>query len=310
MYDSDFGESGRTRLMDMGVDAVVESDADPDQFLDLVASLSISENQVIETVPSSPSTLVTERRITAIVGFDLAGDVALALSGSFAKRNQSTVLIDADTVSPMLAQRLSLPLVPNLLTALDALVQRRGDAYESLIAGPDGISLVLGLPEASEWETVRAPDVVDFVEQLDERFDEVLVKISPYIEDLSRFGGRVGRFEVARSLLRLAGDVALVADSTPLGLSRAMAWIATARVLTATRIHVLFADAPPSVFQRGELSEELTRSFIPASITWLPADAKRVRSVWNGQPIPAGSFTKAVGGLGTSMLNRVKVGAM
>ena len=42
MYDSDFGESGRTRLMDMGVDAVVESDADPDQFLDLVAS---SEHQ-------------------------------------------------------------------------------------------------------------------------------------------------------------------------------------------------------------------------------------------------------------------------
>ena len=244
---------------------------------------------MIETVPSSPSTLVTERRITAIVGFDLAGDVALALSGSFAKRNQSTVLIDADTVSPMLAQRLSLPLVPNLLTALDALVQRRGDAYESLIAGPDGISLVLGLPEASEWETVRAPDVVDFVEQLDERFDEVLVKISPYIEDLSRFGGRVGRFEVARSLLRLAGDVALVADSTPLGLSRAMAWIATARVLTAARIHVLFADAPPSVFQRGELSEELTRSFIPASITWLPADAKRVRSVWKW-PTNSGRF--------------------
>ena len=222
VYDADLGEAGKERLMNMGVDAAVAADAEPDEFLELIASLSLGEPRAITDVATTTAERGVGRRIVSVVGHDLAGDVALSLAAAFISRKRSTALVDADTVHPMLAQRLSMPLVPNMLTALDALIQLRGTLEDSLVAGPDGITLLTGLPEASEWETVRASDMVDLVEQLEQRFDELVVKVSPHIEDLSQFGGRAGRFEVGRSVIRLSSDVAYLAEPTPLGLSRAL----------------------------------------------------------------------------------------
>ena len=72
---------------------------------------------------------------------------------------------------------------------------------------------------------------------------------------------------------------------------------------TDARLHVVFGGAPISSFQRGELSDELARSYIPASITWLPADQGQERAVWNGTAIPKGPFRKTVDKLGAAMLN-------
>ena len=238
-----------------------------------------------------------------MAGGDLAGDFAVALGGAFRARRRTTLVVDADTVTPMLAQRLSMPVVPNLLTALDAHVQLRGSVQDSLLAGPYGVTLLTGIPEASEWETVRADEVVDLIETTAGWFDELIVKVSPHMEDLSRFGAREGRFEVNRSLVGLAGDVVYVAEPTPVGLSRALRWISKARFLTAARLHIVFGGASISSFQRGELSDEVTRSYMPASITWLPADQGQERAVWNGTVIPKGPFRKTVDKLGATMLN-------
>lgn len=309
VYDPELGDAARERLIEMGVDATMEADAGPDEFLELVSSLSLGDRPVVSEVAPTPSVVPTTRRISAVVGDDIASDVALCLASHFARKKHAAVLLDGDTVTPSVAQRLGMSLVPNLLTALDSLVQLRGSISDSLVAGPDGMTLLHGLPEASEWETIRATDVADLVDQLAGSFDEVVIKISPQIEDLSQFGGRAGRFEVARTVMRLAGDVGYVAEPSPLGLSRALSWVAAARQLTDARIHVLFADAPSSLFQRGELAEELTRSFVPSSITWLPPDPRRVRAAWNGVPVPSGPFSKSVSGLGEAMLVDARVGA-
>ena len=238
------------------------------------------------------------------------GDVAIALASSFVRAKRSAVLVDADTVAPMLGQRLSLPLVPNLLTALDALIQRRGQMRDSFVDGPEGITMILGIPDASGWDTIRAGDIADLVEQLAASFSEVVLKVSPYIEDLSQLGGRTGRYEASRTALRLSSDIAYIAIPSPVGLSRLLSWIATARQLSNARIHVLFGDAPASLYQRGELSEELTRSFLPTSITWLPNDRRRARSAWNSEPVPPGPFAKSVARFGGSMLNNARIGAI
>ena len=308
VYDPEVGD-GRPRLMEMGVDAAIESDAGPDEFLEIVASLSAGGRSVITDVSVATAAETPNRQISVVVGNDLASDLALALAGSFSSGRRSTVLVDADTLEPSIAQRLSMPLVPNLLTALDALVQLRGDISDSLSTGPEGMALLTGLPQSGEWETIKAGDTVDLVEQLSTQFDEVVVKLSPSIEDLSQFGGKAGRHEVARSLTRIAGDITYLAEPTPLGLARCLAWVAQVRQLTTARIHVAFGDAPSSLYQRGELAEELTRSFVPASIVWLPVDPKRVRSAWNGESIPSGPFKKAVFGHGEALMNGARSGS-
>lgn len=292
VYDGEAGADGRGRLAAAKVDAVLDAEAEADVFLK--TALLVSPRRSPSDFPASSEIMtVSPPGLTAVAGGDLAGDVALVLGGELATACNVLVL-DADTVAPCLAQRLSMPIAPNLLTALDSLVQLRGRIEDSMLSGPDGVTLVTGIPEAAEWETIRSGDIADLVTAASQRFDRVVVKISPYIEDLSRLGSRDGRFEVSRSLLRLAEDAALLAEPTPLGLTRAISWISQAQRLTSGRLHVLFENAPAGAFERNQLRDELTRTFPPASITWLPADPARARSAWNGTPVPRGPFRKTV----------------
>lgn len=293
VYDGEGGADGRQRLAAAEVDAVLDAEAEAEAFLETARLVSPRRSQSAPPVSSGIMT-VSPPGLTAVAGGDLAGDVALVLGGELAAVRQNVLVLDADTVSPCLAQRLSMPIAPNLLTALDSLVQLRGKIEDSMLSGPDGTTLVTGIPEAAEWETVRSGDIADLVTAVSQRFDRVVVKISPHIEDLSRLGSRDGRFEVSRSLLRLAEDAALLAESTPMGLSRAISWISQAQRLTSGRLHVLFENAPAGAFERNQLRDELTRTFPPASITWLPADPARARSAWNGTPVPRGPFRKTV----------------
>ena len=303
IYDPESGHSGRERLRVLGVDAVVPADAGPEAILETVSSIGPGHRRPGLERDIRSAERVSAARITTVAGGDLAGDFVVALGGAFRSRRRSTLVVDADTVTPMLAQRLSMPVVPNLLTALDAHVQFRGSVQDSLLAGPYGVTLLTGIPEVSEWETVRADEVVDLLETTAGWFDELILKVSPHMEDLSRFGARDGRFEVSRSLVAMAGDVVCVAEPTPVGLSRSLRWISKARRLTAARLHVVFGGGSIGPFQRGELSDELTRSYVPASITWLPVDQGRERAVWNGTAVPKGPFRKTVDRLGVTMLN-------
>ena len=303
VYDPESGDRGRKRLRTLRVDAVIPADAGPEAILETISAIGFGRPSRNGGAGDEIREHTLYANVTTVVGGDLAGDFAIALGRAFHTENRSTLLVEADTVTPMLAQRLSMPIVPNLLTALDAHMQLRGDVQDSLLAGPYGIALLTGIPEASEWETVRADEVVDLIETTAGWFDELIVKVASPLEDLSGFRSRDGRFEVNRAVLGLAGDVVYVAEPTPVGLSRSLRWIAQARVITAARLHVVFGDAPTSSFQRGELSDELTRSYLPSSITWLPIDQGRERAVWNGTVIPKGPFLKTVARLGATILN-------
>lgn len=302
VYDPEYSERGRDRLQALGADAVIPADAGPEVILETVSILGPGR-PTPDRVEAAGFAQDPAARITAVAGGDQAGELAVALGGTFMTEGLTTLVIDADTVAPMLGQRLSMPVVPNLLTALDAHVQLRGSVQDSLLAGPYGFALLSGIPEASEWETVRADEAVDLIKTAAGRFDHLIVKVSPHVEELSRFGARDGRFEVSRSVVALAGDVVYMAEPTPVGLSRALRWISQVRRLVGGRLHVVFESADLSTYQRGELSDELTRSFMPASITWLPVDQGQERAVWNGAAIPKGPFRKTVDKLGLSVLD-------
>lgn len=300
VYDGERETGGRQRLAAAEADAVIDAEAEPAAFLE--TALLVSPRRAPADGPASPGIMtVSPPGLTAVAGGDLAGDAALVLGGEAAS-DHNVLVLDADTVAPSLAQRLSLPIAPNLLTALDSRIQLRGKMEDSMLSGPDGVTLLTGIPEASEWETVRSGDVAELVTGAAQLFDRVVVKISPHVEDLSRLGSRDGRFEVSRSLLRLAEDAALLAEPTPLGLSRAVSWISQAQRLTSGRLHILFENAPAGAFERNQLSDELNRTFPPASIVWLPADPARARSAWNGTPPPRGPFRKTVARWGRRMM--------
>jgi len=303
VFDPDSGDLGRERLLALGVDSLAPADGGSETFLEIVATVAF------DGVPRSRVEAAKVREqtrlgcITMVAGGDVAGDVAVILAGAVQARQRVAMVIEVDTITPMLAQRFSLPVVPNLLTALDAHLLLRGDVRDSFVAGPYGATLLTGLPDPAEWHTVQAEEMVDLVETLSTVMDEVILKASPYLEEPGPAKTRGGRFDVSRALLGLAGEVVCLAEPTPVGLSRTLSWSARARTLTAAPLHIVFESRTLTKFQRGELSDELLRNLVPDSITWLPADTGLERAVWNGTAAPKGSFIRTVEKLAGAMVS-------
>ncbi len=316
VYDPDAGGSSKDRLVRAGVDAVLDAFAMPEEFLALVREL-VAAGAVPQTVVPAPSEPDPVRDPfdeaidgpLVVVGGDAATDVSLALADVMIGSGRSCVVVDADTTAPSLAQRLALPLAPNLLTATDAFLQMRGGLDDWARATPRGFMLLAGIPAPEEWESIQPRDIVELIGELAARFREVVVKVGNGIEDLAPMSGRAGRFDVSRAVLAGAREVVVVTEPTPLGLSRLLMWLAQLRRLSRAPVHVVFPDSPRSAFQRGELSEELVRSFVPASIVWLPRDVRQQRAVWNGELVPPGPYLRAVRSLAGRLLEpRVRSG--
>ena len=77
------------------------------------------------------------------------------------------MLIDADEVAPSLAQRLGLPPIPNIRTAIDALFHGAGRLHEALlpVAG-GGFELLAGLANPADWPQVRPQEAAEVVAEL------------------------------------------------------------------------------------------------------------------------------------------------
>jgi len=309
VYDPDLGEESKDRLLAMGVDAVVDSFAGPEEILQAILGVRDTNAMDVEIGVPAPATpfddpYAAQRTLTVVAGDDHATNVALGIADSMLSLKRTALVIDADTVEPSLAQRLGLTVAPNVLTALDSLLQSRGGPQDSVQSSRRGFSMLVGIPSPEEWDTLQPREVVDLVEQLELSYNEVIAKVGRGVEDLAPMSGRAGRFDVHRALLGEAGQVVIVSQATPLALTRLLSWIAHARRLVATPVHIVFHDAPKSLYQRGELSEELVRSYIPSSITWLPTDSRLERAVWNGEMVPSGSYLRATRALAKKLVAR------
>ena len=305
IFDPESSDLGRERLLTLGVDGLAPADGGPETILEIVATVAF------DGLPRSRVDVARVReqtrlgRITMVVGRDMAGDVAVILAGAFHARQRVSMVIEVDTITPMLAQRFSLPVVPNLLTALDAHLLLRGDVRDSFMAGPYGVTLLTGLPDPTDWHTVQAEEMVDLVETIAVMHDELILKASPYLEERGPVKAREGRFDASRALLGMAAEVVCLAEPTPVGLSRTLTWSTRARSLTAAPIHIVFESRNLTRFQRGELSDELLRSLAADSITWLPVDPGLERAVWNGTLAPKGPFVRTVERLGGALVSSV-----
>ena len=93
------------------------------------------------------------------------------------------------------------------------------------------------------------------------------------------------------------------ASQPPLvGLARLLEWIADVRALTRGPIHTVVNRAPSSSFRRGELEEELRRTYSPPTLTFVPLDKRVAEAEWAGELVTAGPFVKALDALADAVL--------
>ncbi len=305
-------------LRGTGVDATVEDNAPPERIVDLLADLAPAGGPADPAIVDDAFARITrelgddlppggeppERRdpgrgwvtvVLAVTGGCGATEVALALTVACERRGERTVLVDADEVAPCLAQRVGLPLVPNVRNAVDAVERRVGSLEESLSPLPgDGPEVLCGLTSPGDWTNVRPGQVADVVSELARVCRQVIVNAGPRAEDVTAVNG-LARYGITRLLLTVADQVVLVGAPTPVGVARLLDWVVRHRAVDQDRpIHVVLNRAPGGGYRRGELMREVFRSFMPASLHVLPADRRVEEAAWDGRLVREGPFTRAV----------------
>ncbi|MGH2770452.1 MAG: AAA family ATPase [Actinomycetota bacterium] len=309
--------TGRQRLIGMGVDDVIETAATSEELVRRIGSLTRQAESPLDTrfqeiaahlspgMAMSEETRATEgagrtsRGLITAVGGPPGGcgatEVAIEMARGLRRRGETVVVMDADEAFPAIAQRLGLPLVPNIRTAVDALFHSTGEVSEALMAvAGGGYEVLAGLANPGDWSQLRPFEVTEVARELAGLRDHVIVNVGREMEDVTRFGGP-DRFGITRAMIEEADVVVGVGAASPVGVARLLSWIAEAAPVAAARpIHVVVNKAPVSKFIRAELDHEIRRTYAMASLHFVPFDAAVETAAWRGEVVAAGPFVKAV----------------
>lgn len=309
----------------LGADGLIEADAMPEELVRLALELAGGwvdsaapepEQATLaraavrgERAPSPPSQRPGGLRLVVAgpVG-DEAENVTVELARVLASAGKAVVVVDVDEVHPGLAQRLGLPVLPNLRIAVDAARDGQRPLSDALLAVPaGGFWALAGLADPAQWSEVHPGEVAEVIEELAAGCDVVVGHAGPVAEGPTDHGG-ADRFGMTRRVLADADRIIAVGVATPTGLARLTTWVADVRLVAPTTpLHVVLARAPKDGFGRAELAESLWADVHPASVSLLPADPRVEAAAWAGGFARHGPFTRGVAALACAVMPSVAV---
>lgn len=301
VFDAATNPAGKVFLEDLGVDGTIPAHATAEEFIRTVSAFGTIERaiRVVELVDPGYGSVEQARGQLVIVASSSGGtgatEVAVGLANALTTVKDRTLLIDADDVVPSIAQRLGLALHPNIRTSIDALLHqpdRIDRTLHSLRRAP--VDVVAGISNIQDWIELRPGDVVSLATDETLRRPFVIANVSSRIEDLAFHGG-APRYGLARAMITAADQLVVVSAPSPIGVARTLEWIAQVRALAPHRaVHLVFNMAPRAAFKLGELTQEITRTYAPFSLTVVPEDRRVSDAAWNGDLVKSGTFVKGI----------------
>lgn len=273
VYDPADAADAKRHLLECGITDVIESDASPDEFLE-VAVATLSHRRPVAVSRPGPTKSFRIGVVGAVGGVgvtEVAIGLARALAGSV-----PTVLVDLDQQTPSVAQRLDLPLHPNLLSAVDA--AHHGGDMGDVIIERDGLGIIGGLAVPGSHE-VSATEIEGVLDEIAASGFEMLVA------DLGAAPPeRLGP-------LRLNALI-LVGTANPVGISRL---VRLARATTERGHREMAAVVNRTEARRKrDIRSELARLIPELPVVALPEDRGLEAASWDGVAPGKGPFARAV----------------
>jgi len=285
--------ASRKHLRSLGVDGLIESDAGPEALTRAIVAVAGARDDR----PTATFDAVDSRvgRLVVVGGAPGSGrtEIALQLAGALAQHSRSA-LVDADDVAPAVAQRLGLPIEPNLRGAIDAVEHGVGALDSCLFDAGVGQRVLVGLPNAAAWMQVRPGEVLRVVDRVADRVDVVVADGAGPLEEVSGATSR-GRYATGRALVGEADAIVAVCDASPHGVARLLTWIVEARALAPMTPMIVVANrAPAERFRRGEVFDEITHSAPVIDVVFVPFDTRVSDAAWRGAPVGRSAFARAL----------------
>jgi MinD-like ATPase involved in chromosome partitioning or flagellar assembly len=307
LVNSDRPEAESNRLTDLGITVSMPVSSDAERVVARAAEVAAVRRFIDSELedPFPPREEVPEgspkHRLLVVTGADGVTEIAVNLASRLTGAGRATVLVDLDTAHPAIAQRLDLPILPNLLIASDHIRNGRFGS-DSVVHHASGLDVIPGLANPREWNEFSLVDAGELIDGLSEHYEVIVAVVHSLLEDLAPLSGLEGRFDVGRHTVEKADEVVITATGSPTGMVRTLTTISDVRALTVSPIHVVVNRMPGDGFMRNEWSRELERTFTPASISFLPIDPGIPRAAWDGRLLDRGRFAKAIGQISANLV--------
>ncbi len=299
--------ASREFLVSLGVDGVVAGDAAMAVFVETIVGFGRSRSRVerddtqqgrMDGASDDEVAFAASERgaeLLVVGGPPGAGrtEVALAVALALARFPERTLLFDADESWPAVAQRLALPVEPNLRMAIEAVEHGVGDPERCVHPLAPGLDVLCGLPNVALWAQIRPAEVLDVVRAMGRERGYVVADVGSSTEEFD--GGGHGRFAITRAIVGEAVRLFGVGGATPVGISRLLRWVAAARMLnTDAPVHLIVNRSTRSAYREGEIEREIRRTFAPATLTFLPDDRRIEAACWSGEAVVNGPLVRAI----------------
>ena len=286
---------GKGDLIDAGVDAVIEIDADTSAF---VAQLTRLATVHPDDRPPRPEPQPTTTPDGALIGVTGPGggvgvtEVAIELAANLAMSSLPTALVDVDESAPSLAQRLHIALHPNLHTA-SALVERSRplDAVLQPLATRQPLSVLAGVTAAEDWQTLRPGAVEGVTDGLRREHRAVVLDLGHLPATLEGSTGL--RFGHSRTMAHRCDAIVVVTTPTPVALARTIELLGAIQG-ARNRTHLVLNRVGRDRYVRDEAVAEL-REASGATVVHLIGEHDAVsRAAWQGCRVARSPFRRDV----------------
>ena len=255
-------DHGGEELLAMGAASVVDRG-----LAGLEAALRGAGSRAAAAVPvQAPNAQGTTGSIVAVWGPTGAPGrttVAIELSAALTRRGQDTLLIDADTVGPSVAQHLGL--IDDTSGFAGAVrLAARARLEPARLAGlavsvPSGPRVLVGLPHADRWSELRPASVDALLQCARSTVPWTVVDIGFGIEGSEldwADPGAPARYGAARATLATADVLVCIGRSDPVGLTRLIRGLPEAAELAPTAHLLVVANRVASGAQ-ARLGQQL-----------------------------------------------------
>lgn len=277
--------------------------------LDLITSAeAIPDEPEPETETETPTdhgTVITVGGPSTLAAIEIAVGLAAELAGNYG----STLLVDVDEATPMLAPRLGYRLEPTVLDAVERLYYGDGDLGATLTEPTQGstgftpMHVLAGIANPDDWSLLGHDRCKDLLHRASDQWAQVVAMTGPQLLALPNAGDRYGASRAAVG----RGDRAVgVCDPTPTGVLQALDWLIEARHLrNGAPVWIVFAGRPRAARQRADLVESITREAgteLIAGLMFVPLGSEVERGCWEGRVVTSGRFAKSMKSLAEELI--------
>ena len=277
VYSPGDGPDAKRRLLECGITDVIEADVSPEEFL-AAAVATLAHSQV-------PAPVIQHRSDGYRIGVIGSGpgtgvsELAISLASELASRS-ATVLVDLNQSWPALAQRLDLPVHPNLRTAVD-LALNAPDRLQESLHDLGSLKVVGGLVNRVAGQIVTPHEVHSLIDDLTAGQGFLVADLGPMSDSA---GFTLYRFDV----------LLLVGVGTPVGLTRLVRCAKSVPQASGRELVLVVNRVAGSGHRRDDIRSELSRSIPGAPLVLLPEDSRLERAAWDGVVTDRGTFHRSV----------------